>query len=115
MPNVYGMDAQIGSFGELRDRGISKEACVPIAMDPEDVELLKTIADGATHFRPVQDEPSDSPRWMRQVERLRQLRGRGLIRMPEPEKHDDQPGYPTGAGPCELTANGREVLDKLSA
>ena len=87
---------------------------MPNAMDREDVELLRMMADGATHFRPVQDEPSDSPRWTRQVERLRQLRGRGLIRMPEPEKHDDQPGYPAGAGPCELTADGREVLEKFT-
>jgi len=38
---------------------------VPKTMDSEDVELLKLIADGTTHFRPVQDEPSDSPRWGR--------------------------------------------------
>ena len=58
---------------------------MPKTVDPEDVELLKLIADGTTHFRPVQDEPSDSPRWVGQVERLRRLRSDGLIRMPEPE------------------------------
>jgi len=84
----------------------------PNTMDSEDVELLKLIADGTTSFRPVQDEPSDSPRWVRQVERLCRLRGQGLIRMPEPEKHDDRPGYPAGVGPCELTHQGRKVLDK---
>ena len=73
---------------------------VPKTMDPEDVELLKLIADGTKHFRPVQDEPSDSPRWVGQVERLLRLRSQGLIRMPEPEKYDDRPGYAAGAGPC---------------
>ena len=88
---------------------------MPKTMDPEDVELLKLIADGTTHFLPVQDEPSDSPRWVGQVERLRRLRSDGLIRMPEPEKHDDRPGYTGGAGPCELTAEGRDVLGRLEA
>jgi hypothetical protein len=94
---------------------ISKEGMVSKGMDSEDVELLKMIADGTTYFRPVQDEPSDSPRWTQQVERLRQLRTRGLIGMPEPEMHDDQPGYPAGVGPCELTADGGRVLDKFRA
>ena len=85
---------------------------MPNATDAEDLELLKTIARGTTHFRPVQDEPSDSPRWLREVERLRRLRSEGLIRMPEPEKGDDQPGYPAGVGPCELTAEGRKVLGR---
>ena len=84
----------------------------PKTMDSEDVELLKLIADGTTHFRPVQDEPSDSPRWVRQVERLCRLGRQGLIRMPEPEKHDDQAGYPAGVGPCELTDQGRKALDE---
>ena len=88
---------------------------VPKTMDPEDMEVLKLIADGTTHFLPVQDEPSDSPRWVGQVERLRRLRNDGLIRMPEPEKHDDRPGYTAGAGPCELTADGRDVLGRLEA
>ena len=83
---------------------------MPKAIDLEDVELLRMIADGATYFRPVQDEPSDAPRWIEQVERLRRLRSWGLIQMPEPEKHDDQPGYPSGVGPCELTADGGKVL-----
>jgi len=88
---------------------------MPKAIDREDVELLKMIADGTTHFRPVQDEPSDSPRWTQQVERLRQLASLGLIRMPEPEKRDGQPGYPAAVGPCELTADGGKVLDKFKA
>lgn len=81
-------------------------------MDAEDIELLKLIADGSTNFRPVQDEPSDSPRWVRQVERLQRLRGEGLIRMPEPARDRDQPGYPAGVGPCELTAEGRDALGR---
>ena len=87
----------------------------PKTMDPEDVELLKLIADGTTHFRPVQDEPSNSPRWVGQVERLLRLRSQGLIRMPEPEKYDDRPGYAAGAGPCKLTADGRAALGRLDA
>ena len=85
---------------------------MPRTMDAEDLELLKLIAGGARYFRPVQDEPSDSPRWTDQVERLRRLRGEGLIRMPEPERDDDKPGYPAGVGPCELTAEGRDAVDQ---
>jgi hypothetical protein len=83
---------------------------VPRTMDAEDLELLKLIAGGTTDFRPVQDEPSDSPRWGQQVERLERLRRAGLIRMPEPKREDNQPGYPSAVGPCELTADGRELL-----
>ena len=79
-------------------------------LDAEDRELLKLIAGGTTHFRPVQDEPSDSPRWEQQVERLRRMQREGLIRMPEPERDPDQPGYPAGVGPCELTADGQNAL-----
>jgi hypothetical protein len=82
-------------------------------MDAEDRELLKLIAEGTTHFRPVQDEPSDSPRWAEQVDRLRRLREAGLIRMPEPKRDDDQPGYPAGVGPCELTPEGRAALSNV--
>ena len=88
---------------------------MPKAIDPEDLELLKTLADGPTHFRPVQDEPSDSPRWVGQVERLRRLEREGLIRMPEPEKPGHQPGYPAGVGPCRLTTEGRKALEKVKA
>jgi hypothetical protein len=82
-------------------------------MDAKDRELLKLIGEGTTDFRPVQDEPSDSPRWADQVDRLRRLRSAGLIRMPEPTRDDDQPGYPAGVGPCELTAEGRDALRKV--
>jgi hypothetical protein len=105
----------LGGGGESVGIKGSGETLVPKAMDSEDVELLKLIADGTTHFRPVQDEPSDSPRWVGQVERLRRLRSQGLIRMPDPEKYDDRPGYAAGAGPCELTADGRDVLGRLEA
>lgn len=79
-------------------------------LDAEDRELLKLIASGTTDFRPVQDEPSDSPRWEQQVERLRRMQREGLIRMPEPERDADHPGYPAGVGPCELTADGRDAV-----
>jgi hypothetical protein len=88
---------------------------LPNTMDPKDVELLNQMAAGNTYFRPMQDEPSDSPRWLRQLEQLGRLRSQGLIRMPEPEKFENQPGYPGGVGPCELTADGRDVLDKFKA
>jgi hypothetical protein len=86
---------------------------IPQTMDPKDIELLEQVAGGTTHFRPVQDEPSDSPMWVQRVERLRRLQHQGLIRMPEPEKSDMQPGYPAGVGPCELTGDGGVVLDKF--
>jgi hypothetical protein len=86
------------------------EELVQRTLDAEDVELLKHVARGNTHFRPVQDEPSDSPRWAQQVERLRRLEREGLIRMPEPEQRGDKPGYPSGVGPCELTAEGQDAL-----
>lgn len=85
---------------------------MPRTIDAQELELLKLMADGAMYFRPVQDEPSDSPRWTGQVERLLRLRGEGLIRMPEPERDDDKPGYPAGVGPCELTAEGRDAVGK---
>ena len=85
---------------------------MPRTIDAEEMELLKLIADGATHFRPVQDEPSDSPRWTLEVERLRHLRGEGLIQMPEPQRAADRPGYPAGVGPCELTAAGRDAVGR---
>jgi len=85
---------------------------VPRTMDAEDLQLLKLIAGGANSFRPVQDEPSDSPRWAKQVERLQRLDREGLIRMPEPERDANKPGYPAAVGPCELTAEGREALGR---
>jgi hypothetical protein len=91
-------------------QGLNPGEMVPRTMDAEDIELLKLIAGGATNFRPVQDEPSDSPRWTQEVERLQRLRREGLIRMPEPTRDDDQPGYPAGVGPCELTPAGRNAL-----
>jgi hypothetical protein len=113
--NAYGKHVPLASLRESRrDQGRRGEM-MPKTMDPEDVELLKLIADGTTHFRPVQDEPSNSPRWVGQVERLLRLRSQGLIRMPEPEKYDDRPGYAAGAGPCKLTADGRAALGRLDA
>jgi hypothetical protein len=88
---------------------------MPRAIDAEDVELLKMIAGGTTHFGPVQDEPSDSPTWVERVERLRRLRRQGLIRMPAPEQPGDPPGYPGGVGPCELTSPGREIVEQSTA
>ena len=83
---------------------------MPRTIDAEDIELLRQIGAGTTHFRPVQDEPSDSPRWVAQVERLRRLRGEGLLEMPEPQRDGDLPGYPAGVGPCTLTAAGRTAV-----
>jgi hypothetical protein len=88
---------------------------MPKAIEAEDVELLKRIAEGTTRFGPVPDEPSDSPRWVGEVERLRRLRGQGLIRMPEPEHPGDPPGYPASVGPCELTPSGQEIVERSTA
>jgi hypothetical protein len=88
---------------------------MPKAIDAKDVELLKLIAEGTTRFGPVPDEPSDSPRWVEQVERLRRLRTQGLIRMPEPEQPGDPSGYPASVGPCELTPPGREIVEHATA
>jgi hypothetical protein len=85
---------------------------VPRTLDAEDMELLKLIAGGANSFRPVQDEPSDSPRWAKQVTRLERLRREGLIRMPDPERDARKPGYASAVGPCELTAEGRDALHR---
>jgi len=94
--------------------GLDPGGIVLKAIDQEDLELLKTIANGATHFGPAQDEPSDSPTWVGQVERLRRLEREGLIRMPEPDPRD-QSGYPAGVGPCQLTTAGRKALENLKA
>ena len=88
---------------------------MPEAIDTEDVELLKMIAEGTARFAPVQDEPSDSPLWVGRVERLRRLRSQGLIRMPEPEQPGDPPGYPGSVGPCEITPRGREMMEQSTA
>ena len=88
---------------------------MPKAIDTEDVALLKMIAEGTTHFAPVQDEPSDSPTWVGRVARLQRLHRQGLIRMPEPERPGDPPSYPGGVGPCELTSPGREIVEQSTA
>ena len=117
---VYGRCVPATTLGEARDRVVTRVlrpdlgGMVLKAIDQQDLELLKTIAKGTTHFSPVQDEPSDSPRWVGQVERLRRLEREGLIRMPEPEP-GDQPGYPAGVGPCQLTTAGRKALENVKA
>jgi hypothetical protein len=81
-------------------------------IDPRDHELLRRIAGGEQHFKPEEGEETDSPSWLQRVERLRRLRDRGWIRMNDPERYYNQPGY-TDAGPCELTADGWDVVERF--
>jgi hypothetical protein len=81
-------------------------------IDPRDHELLQRIAKGELVFEPDEGEDSDSPSWLQRVERLRRLRDRGYIRMDDPERYYNQPGYPQ-AGPCELTADGWDLLERF--
>ena len=83
------------------------------ALDPRDYELLQRIAGGETSFRPDPGERGDAPRWLQQVERLRRLSSRGLIRMPAPHKTFLSPG--AGyllVGSCQLTTDGSDALER---
>ena len=82
-------------------------------LDPRDHEALQRIAGGETVFRPAEGESTDTPAWLQVVERFRRLRDRGIIRMPEPRRYFNQPGYPQ-VGPCELTAEGWDLLERFS-
>jgi hypothetical protein len=46
------------------------------------------------------------------IDRLRSLRDRGLIRLPDSRIMRGQDGRILGAGPCDLTAAGREALER---
>jgi hypothetical protein len=83
------------------------------SIDPRDLELLRRIQGGEEAFRPAEGQRGNEPEWLDTVERLRRLADRGLIRMPEPEKFFLMPG--AGyliVGPCELTADGRDALNR---
>jgi hypothetical protein len=109
------IEGRAGERRHLVQRAATQtEGMMPRAIDAEDLDLLNAIAAGTTRFGPVQDEPSDSPRWVGQVERLRRLEREGFIRMPEPDP-GDQPGYAAGVGPCELTTRGRKALENVKA
>lgn len=86
----------------------------PDSMDPRDLDLLRRVAGGTRHFKPEEGEATDAPRWLQQVERLQRLRRDGYIRMPEPRRYYHQPGY-TQVGPCEVTAEGYDALDRYPA
>lgn len=80
------------------------------AMDPRDLDLLRRVAGGECSFHPDDGEPTNAPRWLAVVERLRRLRDRGYLRMPEPDVFYGVPGYEY-AGPCELTAAAYDALE----
>lgn len=82
------------------------------SFDPRDHELLQRIADGQSVFEPAEGEATDAPTWLRAVERFRRLRSRGYIRMPEPDRFFNQPGYQR-VGPCELTADAWDLLERF--
>jgi hypothetical protein len=83
-------------------------------LDPRDHELLQQIAGGEQVITPAEGEATDAPSWLQVVERLRRLRDRGLIRMSEPRRYFNQPGYPR-VGPCELTADGWDLLERFGS
>jgi hypothetical protein len=83
-------------------------------MDIKDFDLLQRIAGGEKTFSPPTD-PAQQPEFDRAVARLVRLAERGLIRMPAPKKAfmTAGAGYII-AGPCELTADGYDQLDRHS-
>jgi hypothetical protein len=85
-------------------------------IDPRDLDLVRRIAGGEHDLRPVQGEWGDEPHRLAQVERLIRLSQHGFIRMPMPRKTFLMPGSGYRAvGPCELTADGYDVLERYPA
>lgn len=82
-------------------------------MDRRDFDLLERVKAGQQMFKPEDAGGQESDEWSAQVERLLRLRSQQLIRMPDPRRY-----YGTGsggyalAGPCELTADGRDVIER---
>jgi hypothetical protein len=85
-----------------------------MSLSAEDVALLQRIRDGERVFDPPSREAAADPAWLRLVERLLSLRDRGLIRMRDPlRSHMSAAGGYLAAGPCELTGDGYDLLDRL--
>lgn len=84
-------------------------------MDARDHRLLLRIKGGERVFKPVEGQEA-ADEWLDTVERLLRLRSQGLIRMPEPRRYymTAQGGYQI-AGPCELTADGRDAVERFGS
>ncbi len=83
-------------------------------MDTRDFDLLKRIKTGQQMFKPQDAGGQDSDEWSAQVERLLRLRTKTLIRMPDPRRYQGtgkREGFAM-AGPCELTADGRDAIER---
>lgn len=82
-------------------------------MDQRDLTLLQAIKAGTIVFTPDAGESDQSDSWADRVERLIRLSSQGLIRMPAPRRsmQSAHGGY-LAAGPCELTADGRDALQR---
>lgn len=82
-------------------------------MDTRDFDLLQLIRNGQQSFKPAEGETEGSDSWAERVDRLLRLRDRGLIRMPDPPKvfMTARGGYRI-AGPCEITADGRDAIER---
>jgi hypothetical protein len=73
-----------------------------------DIALLRRCADGHTH-RPSDAADGD---FEATVARLTRLRGLGLIRLDEGRIMRGQGGRCLMAGPCDITAEGRRLLEE---
>ncbi len=81
-------------------------------MDVRDFALLMRIKSGERVFRPAEGgEAADD--WLDLVERLLRLREKRLIRMEDPLRFymTAEGGYAM-AGPCDLTADGRDAVER---
>jgi hypothetical protein len=76
-----------------------------------EIALLARIEAGEHTFRPSSaartGETIDAL-----IDGLRSLRDRGLIRLADSRIMQNQEGRYLGAGPCDLTATGREALEQ---
>jgi hypothetical protein len=76
-----------------------------------DVALLTRIEAGEHTFRPG-DATRGGQSMEELVSQLRSLRDRGLIRLADSRIMITQEGRYLGAGPCDLTAEGRMALER---
>jgi hypothetical protein len=82
-------------------------------MDARDFEVLQAISQGQRVFKPESADDAASPGWLQKVQRLIRLRDQGLIKMADPPKTFMKAagGYMI-AGPCELTADGYDEIER---
>lgn len=81
-------------------------------MDVRDLEVLRRIQAGERVFKPSESADAKD-QFSELVARLVRLSERGWIRMPPPRKSfmSAGAGY-TIAGPCDLTADGYDELER---